>query len=472
MTERVGDTAVVLPLHKKIQPDDQQKVFQVYGLRKIVFATNVAETSVTILGVNYIVDTGLAKELTFNPKKNMNSLEVRPISKSSAEQRKGRAGRTSEGKCYRLYSVEVYATMTERTAPEILRVHLTHAALKLFQLGVGNILQFDLVEAPSQDALCKAMETLEFLEAVKDNELTDLGKRMAVLPIDPQFAKILFLGAEAGIGHEAAISVAMSSCGGGIFFWSDEVKEESDKKKIQFCHHGGDQMTNLNVYWKWAQEKKEDRNKWCVDNYVNAKTMRLVEEVVKELRVICEKQFKIMLHARIPDLKLAEEKLPRLYFEVFMRNISVFLGHERVGYMTKDLAGEAVVIFPGSALASLNEFPRFLVFEKTMKTSQHFLLQVTPVKEEWVEEAVAAKQLSVHPNDTFKQYFVSPVRVPCIGREVVRLVKGKWQQLERDLSHACNGMPRTSIIQEDRAAVCLYTQAQYHQTVKTMLETL
>ena len=473
MTERVGDTAVVLPLHGKMQPDDQQKVFQMYGLRKIVFATNVAETSVTIPGVKYIVDTGLAKELFFNPKKNMNSLEVRPISKSSAEQRKGRAGRTSEGKCYRLYSDEVHAAMTERTAPEILRVHLTHAALKLFQLGVGNILQFDFVEAPSQDALCKAMETLEFLEAVKDNELTDLGKQMAVLPIDPQFAKILFLGAEAGIGHEAAISVAMSSCGGGVFFRSDEVKEESDKKKIQFCHHGGDQMTNLNVYWKWSQEKKEDRNRWCVDNYVNAKTMRLVEEVVKELRVICEQQFKIMLHARIPDLQLAEEKLPRLYFEVFMRNICVFLGHERVGYMTKDLAGEAVVIFPGSALPTLNDSPQFLVFEKTLKTSQHFLLQVTPVKEEWVQEAVAAKQLSAHPNDTFKQYFVSPVRVPRIGQEVFRLAffgKGKLQQLKQDLSHTCNDTPHTFIIQKDKAVVCLYCQAQYHVAAKTMIE--
>ena len=472
MTETVGDTAVVLPLHGKLQPDDQQKVFQLYGLRKIVFATNVAETSVTIPGVKYIVDTGLVKELFFDAKKNMNSLEVRLISKSSAEQRKGRAGRTSEGKCYRLYSPEAYDTLSERTAPEIMRVHLTHAALKLFQLGVGNILHFDFVEAPNQDALCKAMETLEFLEAVKDNRLTDLGKRMAILPIDPQLAKVLFLGVDAGIGHEAAISVAMSSCGGGVFFRSDEVKEESDRKKIQFCHRDGDQMTNLNVYWRWAQEKKEHRNKWCVENYINAKTMRLVEDLVKEIRVVCDQQFSIKLHAKIPDLQLAEKKLPKLYFEVFMRNISVFLGHERVGYMTQDLTGEAVVIFPGSALPSLNEVPQFLVFEKTLKTSQRFLLQVTPVKEEWVEEAVAAKRISIHPNTAFKQYFVSPVRVSSIGQEVFRLAffgKGKLQKVKQDLSHTCNDTPHFLDMQKDKAAVCIYSQAQYHQAAKAVI---
>lgn len=472
LTRTVGDTAVVLPLHGRLQPDDQQKVFQHYGLRKIVFATNVAETSVTIPGVKYIVDTGLVKELIFDPKKNMNSLEVRPISKSSAEQRKGRAGRTSEGKCYRLYSPEVYDTLSERTAPEILRVHLTHAALKLFQLGVGNILQFDFVEAPDQDALSKAMETLHFLEAVKGNELTDLGKRMAILPIDPQLAKILFLGVDAGIGQEAAISVAMSSCGGAVFFRSDEVKEESDRKKIQFCHPAGDQMTNLNVYWRWAQQKKEDRNKWCVANYINAKTMRLVEDVVKELRFICDQQFNIMLHAKIPNLQLAEERLPKLYFEVFMRNISVFLGHERVGYMTQDLIGEAVVIFPGSALPTLNEVPEFLVFEKTLKTSQHFLLQVTPVKEEWVEEAVATKRMSIDPNAAFNQYFVSPVRVSHIGQEVFKIAffgKGKLQKVKQDLSHTCNGTPHFFLMQQDKAAVSVYSQAQYHQVAKTLI---
>ena len=472
LAKTVGDTAVVLPLHGKLQPDDQQKVFQNYGLRKIVFATNVAETSVTIPGVKFIIDTGLVKELLFDPKKNMNSLEVRPISKSSAEQRKGRAGRTSEGKCYRLYSPDVYETLSERTAPEILRVHLTHAALKLFQLGVGNILQFDFVEAPNQDALCKAMETLQFLEAVKGNELTDLGKRMAVLPIDPQLAKVLFLGVDAGIGHEAAISVAMSSCGGGVFFRNDEVKEESDRKKIQFCHRGGDQMTNLNVYWRWMQEKKENRNKWCVENYINAKTMRSVEEIVKELRIVCHQQFDIMLHAKIPDLQLAEDKLPKLYFEAFMRNISVFLGHERVGYMTQDLIGEAVVIFPGSALPSLNEVPQFLVFEKTLKTSQRFLLQVTPVKEEWVEEAVAAKRISIHPNAAFKQYFVSPVRISGIGQEVFKIAffgKGKLQKVKDDLGRTCSGTPHLLIMQPDKAAVCVYSQAQHHEAAKTMI---
>ena len=247
----LGNAAVVLPLHGKLQPEDQRKVFNDYpGKQKVIFATNVAETSVTISGVKYIVDTGLAKELCFDPKRSMNSLEVRLISKSSAEQRKGRAGRTSAGKCFRLYSKEVYQGMPERMLPEILRVHLSHAVLKLYEFGISNILAFDFVEHPDQAALKTAVEMLEFLKAVKKGKLTDLGRKMATLPLEPQLAKVLLDGIQAGIGLEAAIAVSISGLGGSIFFrgGTDEMKVASDRKKVEFCHPAGDQMTYLCAY--------------------------------------------------------------------------------------------------------------------------------------------------------------------------------------------------------------------------------
>lgn len=192
-TEQLGNTAAVLPLHGKLQPEEQQKVFKDFEERKIIFATNVAETSVTIPGIKYIVDTGLAKELCFDPKRNMNSLEVRVISKSSAEQRKGRAGRTSAGNCYRLYSQEDYKGMPDKMLPEILRVALTHTVLKLYEFGIANILAFEFVEQPDSTSLQAAIESLQFLGAVKDDQLTEMGRKMAAFPIDPHLVKILLM---------------------------------------------------------------------------------------------------------------------------------------------------------------------------------------------------------------------------------------------------------------------------------------
>ena len=157
---KLGDSAIVLPLHGRLQPEDQQKVFKEYNKRKIVFSTNVAETSVTIPGVKCIVDTGLAEELCFDPKKNMNSLEVRLISKSSAEQRKGRAGRTSAGKCYRLYSEDVYSRMSSKSLPEILCVTLASTVLKLYEFGVTDVISFNFVEEPDRVTLEAAVESL------------------------------------------------------------------------------------------------------------------------------------------------------------------------------------------------------------------------------------------------------------------------------------------------------------------------
>ena len=465
LSQELGNTACILPLHGKLQPDDQQKVFEPSLIRKIVFATNVAETSVTIPGVKYIVDTGLAKEMHFDPRRNMNSLEVCLISKSSAEQRKGRAGRTSAGKCYRLYSHDVHDTMPERTAPEIMRVHLTHAALKLFQLGVGNILDFDFVEHPDREALTKAVETLEFIGCIKDNELTHLGKQMALFPIDPQLTKVLFLGIEYEIAYEAMAVVAMSSSGGSVFFRSEEVKDESDRKKLEFCHHLGDQLTHLNVYMKWVQQKKENRNKWCVENFINAKTMRLVEELIKEFRLIFQNSLSISVPTKIAtSCCKAEEILPQVFFDVYLRNICIFLGHERVGYMSDKLPGENLCIFPGSALPKLNATPEYVVYEKTLKTSQHFLLGVVPVKREWVEKAVENGKMQ-DPLKCLQPYLVTPVYLTNIGEQVYRRAifsKGQLKQVKEEIQLACSSRPVSFDCKPDKGLFVIHASHDKH----------
>ena len=476
LSGKVDDRAVVLPLHGKLQPQEQQKVFHNFeGKRKIVFATNVAETSVTIPGVKYIVDSGLAKELCFDPKRSMNSLEVRIISKSSAEQRKGRAGRTSEGKCYRLYSQDLYNdTMPDRMLPEILRVQLAHAILKLYEIGITDILSFDFVEQPDPVALTTAVETLKFLGAVKEAQLTDLGKKIAVLPLDPQLAKVLFDGIDAGIGLEAAIAVAISSLAGNVFFrgGTDEMKTESDKKKTQFCHPAGDQMTYLSAYQNWVQQKKDQRTKWCVDNYINAKSMRMVEETLKELRDTLSRHLAIQLSPRVANLENAEDKLPKVFFDTFIRNTGIFLGHERVGYMTESLPGEPLVIFPGSALRQLNLIPKCVVYEKTLKTTQHFLLQVVPVREEWIQEAIHSGRLACHPAESLSKFMVSPASITNIGQRVFRKVinKNTLPEIKRQLQLVCGETPYTLQHEYDKGSITVFSQSSYHAQALQVIE--
>jgi len=468
------NSIVVLPLHGKMQPPDQQKVFQMYeGKRKVIFCTNVAETSVTIDGVKFVIDTGMAKELHFDPKKNMNSLEVCRISKSSAEQRKGRAGRTSAGKCFRLYSQEIYDQMRNRMLPELLRVHLTLAVLKLYEFGIEDVLEFDFVEQPDSSTLREAVNILKFVEAINDDGLTNKGKILATLPVDPQLGKVLLDGIETGVGLEAAIVVATSTVGSGIFFraGTEVEKAASDKKKLQFCHEAGDQMTCLCVYWKWVFQPKEARNRWCFENSINAKSMRRVEETVKELQKILQTHTK-RIATTIKDLKNAETYLPRILFFSFLNNIAVFTGHERAGYILTENQNDPSFVFPGSALLAQNLVPKYLVYEKILKTSRQFLLQAMPVKSEWINEAVSTGKLPLDPAERFKEYMVQAISLTHIGWQMFKKAYIDDDKVKQKLKETCQNSPHTidTSITKAYGIVNVYSQPRYHSQAKSLLE--
>ena len=473
-SESLGDTVNVLPLHGRLQPEEQQKVFQIQDVRKIIFATNVAETSVTIPGVKYIVDSGLAKELKFDPKKSMNSLEVSMISKSSAEQRKGRAGRTSAGKCYRMYSEDLHSTMQDMMVPEILRVALSHTALKLYEFGIVDILSFEFVQCPNPAALKAAVNSLEFLGAVKDGKLTAVGKKMCALPIDPHFSKVLLDGIEQGVGLEAATAVAISTLGGNVFFrgGTDEMKMESDRKKISFCHPAGDQMTCLKAYHEWSSQKKDDRKKWCVKSYINSKSMHIIQDIIRDLCDILSNQLNCgVLPDRMKTLDQAEAKLPKLFFDAFIRNIAVFLGHERAGYLNEQLPDERLFVFPGSSLCQLNPIPTVVVYEKTLKTSRHFLLQVVPVRDEWIEEAISDGRLSCHPIESplYDHYKVSPISRSNLGVDTLKLLFRARNDFEQHLQLLYPGISIVFEFLRSKGVLQLYLH-DYHNDALQIVE--
>ena len=472
--EYLGDSVVVLPLYGSLPPEEQQKVFKEYdGKRKIIFSTNVAETSVTITGIKYIVDTGVAKELCFNQRKNMNSLEVRTISKSSADQRKGRAGRVSAGKCFRLYSEQFYKEMSPRSLPEILRVHLTHAVLKLYEFGVPSILDFDFVEKPDQFTLNEAINTLRFLNAIDEIALTAFGRKLALLPIDPLLGKVLLDGIEEGVGYEAAVAVSVSSAGGTVFFRGgiDEMKKQSDQKRIQFLHKKGDQLTSLVVYKEWVAIEKSARNKWCAKNYINAKTMRTIEETVKELLYILQRKLNVYIKIKALDIDAAEAKVLKLYFNTFISNVCIFLGHNRAGYMTTRMPSESLAVFPGSGLLQYNNFPKYLAFEKTLKTSQHFLLQAFHVEESWVTEALASGRLQSDPELELQQYMVAPLTFCNIGPGVNKQVtQGNLRIFSEEMKTVCQGFPVAIDSKPDCGLLQIFTPQIFHNNVRLVID--
>ena len=434
--EALKNEATVLPLHGRLQLEDQKKVFLTTerGKRKVVFST---ETSVTIPGIVYVVDTGLAKELCYDPEKNINSLELRCISKSSADQRKGMAGTVGPGECYRLFSKAEYTDMRENATPEILRISLGFAVMKLYEFGIEDIHSFEFVDTPDRRALDEAIENLKFLGAIEEGKLTKLGKKMALLPLNPNLSKVLLDAIGKGIGAAASAAVAISTLAGFVSFRSGtaEMKDErSTKKLLPFCQESGDQMTHLHAYFQWYHQGRKKGNRWCVDNNIDAKGMLVVQCMIEELRLTLKQMCDIKIPEKITSLDKADKLLPKLFFDAFMMNMCVQLGHDQVGYWSEKLPGEEMVIHYGSSLHYLSSVPQCVVYEKTQKNSQHFLLQALPVREEWIQEAIESGKLTCHPtdNDLFQFKQVSPVTFTNLGPTLMTRLKEKYPQ-DREL---------------------------------------
>src|SRR4030095_1496426 len=200
---------MVLPLYGDLPAEKQDEVLRPLGRRKVVLATNVAETSITIDGVTAVVDSGLVRRLRFDPASGVDRLELGRISRASADQRAGRAGRQAPGICFRLWPAYEHATLPERETPEIARVDLAGPALQLLAWGERDLAAFGWFEAPAPEALTAALGLLRRLEAVDDHGVTSLGKTLARFPVHPRLARLLIEGHRAGRAPEAALLAAL-----------------------------------------------------------------------------------------------------------------------------------------------------------------------------------------------------------------------------------------------------------------------
>ncbi|KAK8556713.1 hypothetical protein V6N13_064725 [Hibiscus sabdariffa] len=379
--------SVVLPLHGKLSFEEQCHVFQNYpGKRKIVFATNIAETSLTIPGVKYVIDSGMVKESKFEPGTGMNVLKVCWISQSSANQRAGRAGRTGPGRCYRLYTATDFELMFPNQEPEIHRVHLGIAVLRILALGIKNVQSFDFVDAPSPKAIDSATRNLVQLGAIVGKngvfELTDDGRYLVKLGIEPRLGKLILSCFHFGLRREGLVLAAVMANASSIFcrVGSDDDKAKADCLKVQFCHRNGDLFTLLAVYKEWEALPSDRKNKWCWENSINAKSMRRCQDTVFELEICLKKELAVIIPSYLiwdPHKSTERDKILKvIILSSLAENVAMYSGHDQLGYEVA-LTGQHVQLHPSCSLLIFGEKPSWVVFGELLSVNNQYLVCVT-----------------------------------------------------------------------------------------------
>lgn len=281
-----------LPLYAGLPADQQMYVFEeaAENTRKVIFSTNIAEASVTIEGIVHVVDCGFVKLRAFNPRTSIETLTATPVSKASARQRAGRAGRTKPGKCFRLYTEDDYLALPDANVPEIQRTNLAPFILQLKALGIDNVLRFDFFTPPPSELMVKALELLYSLGALDDYaKLTKpLGLRMAELAVEPMMAKTLLSASSFQCLSEILTIAAMTSLGGSIWIQHDGEKKRLESSRRKFAAEEGDHLTLLNVYHAFVSKGRKEA-KFCHENLLNYKAMTRAVSIRNQLRRYLER---------------------------------------------------------------------------------------------------------------------------------------------------------------------------------------
>ncbi|KAJ3362316.1 DEAH-box ATP-dependent RNA helicase prp22 [Allomyces arbusculus] len=366
---------IILPVYSALPSEMQSKIFDPAppGSRKVVIATNIAETSITIDGIYYVVDPGFVKQNAYDPKLGMDSLVVVPISQAQARQRAGRAGRTGPGKCYRLYTESAYRNeMLPNTVPEIQRTNLADTVLKLKAMGINDLLRFDFMDPPPPQTLITAMETLYHLSALdEEGLLTRIGRKMAEFPLEPPLAKMLLLSVELGCSDEILTIVAMLSVQ-NVFFRPKEKQQVADQKKARFNQPEGDHLTLLTVYKGW--QAAQFSNAWCYDNYIQARSMRRAQDIRKQMVGIMDRY-----HQDVVSCGKQYNKVRKAITAGFFSHAAKKDPQE--GYKTL-VEGTPVYIHPSSAL--FNKNPEWVIYHELVLTTKEYMREVTAIEAKWL----------------------------------------------------------------------------------------
>ncbi len=375
-------TAEIVPLFARLSPAEQMKVFAPHGGRRIVLATNVAETSLTVPGIRYVIDSGKARISRYSYRTKVQRLPIEQVSQASANQRMGRCGRVSSGICIRLYSEEDFLNQDEFTQPEILRTNLASVILQMKSLRLGNIEDFPFVENPDSRFINDGYRLLQELGAVdEDNEITKVGKILATFPVDPRISRILLEAAELNCLNELLII-------GSAMGTQDPRDRPFEKQGAADQAHGEFQselsdfifyMNLWNEYHKASKELSQNKmRKWCKQRFVSYLRMREWIDVHKQLK------------QQVSDHKYKLNEQPAEYEPIHQALLAGLLGNIAVVTDRNEYTGarnNKLRVFPGSAL--VKKQPKWLMAAELIETSRLFASTIAKIEPQWIEQTGA-----------------------------------------------------------------------------------
>ena len=368
----------ILPLYARLSPSEQQKIFQSSPARKVILATNVAETSLTVPGIRYVIDSGTARISRYSYRAKIQRLPIEAISRASANQRQGRCGRVEAGICIRLYSEEDYLGRPEFTDPEILRTNLAAVILQMLHLRLGAIEKFPFIEPPEGKAISDGFNVLQELSAVdRESQLTDLGKQLARLPIDPRVGRMLLAAADEGSLREMLIVASALSI-------QDPRERPADKQQAADQAHApwkdpdSDFAVLVNI-WRAFEEQRlalgsSGVRRWCRQHFLNYLRMREWRDAHRQLTLICR------------ELKLPFNNQPSDYAQLHKALLTGLLS--QIGQKTEDndflgARQRRFHIHPSSTLG--RKRPQWLMAAELVETSRLFARLVARIEPEWAE---------------------------------------------------------------------------------------
>jgi pre-mRNA-splicing factor ATP-dependent RNA helicase DHX38/PRP16 len=375
---------LVLPIYSQLPSEVQAKIFEAApdGTRKLIVATNIAETSLTVDGILYVVDSGYCKMKVFNSRTNMDALQVWPVSQANANQRKGRAGRTGPGRCFRLYTEhQFYQEMLATTVPELQRTNLANVVLLLKSLGVRDLLEFAWMDSPPKENVVNSMYQLWMLGALDNTgELTAIGRSMAEFPLEPSMSRVLLEAERLECGAEMLTIVAMLAVP-TVFFRPKEREEDADNMRDKFAVPESDHLTLLNVYERWKQNNYSAR--WSTEHFLHVKALRKVREVRGQLADIAL-QRKMMMHSCGND------------WDVLRRALCAGLFHNSAkakgaaGQYANMRTGLQINLHPTSSLSLGAASDHYVIYQELVLTTKEYMRNVTIVDPLWLAELGSA----------------------------------------------------------------------------------
>ena len=364
----------LLPLYGEMSPEDQDRIFEKTSGRKVIVSTNIAETSVTVPGIRHVIDSGLIKQMEFDPSTGIKALIARPHAKSGCTQRTGRAGRLAPGECWRLYTEEDFNARQEFQIPEIQRSNLAHVILMMKKIGIEDVKSFEFIDPPDVKALNQALDTLKILGALDENErITETGEIMAELPLEPQIARMV-VEAEKHKCVEDICTVASFFGGRSVFVRPQEKEGEAEAAHRRFKVPESDFLTLLKVWQEYQANDYSD--KWAQDNFLRSKTLGEVRQVRYQL-------FRALgRHGIRASASQDLEAIGKSIAAGLIENLMEYDWRHSYRRVKDDETG--FYIHPSSS--TFGRDPKFFVSAEIVKTKKTYARIIQEVKPHWIRE--------------------------------------------------------------------------------------